>query len=151
MIHVNLVNWFNYSFNIHTTDAEKRSNRWKDKRRFTPVTPYLELFAFFDLIQDASNRIRPLRYPHEHAFLKTNWSVLELLVLTNQERIFELSERFCFSKDARRKTNLGDSQNYLIRNPGEYNLFIDSKIRVSLTKILFGKTTIYIYIYYLFK
>ena len=30
----------------------------------------------------------------------------------------------------------------ILWNPGEYNLFIDSKIRVSLTKTLFGKTTI---------
>ena len=67
------------------------------------MIPYLELFAFLDLIQDASNGIRPLRYPHEQAFLKTNCSVLALLILTNQERILNSLEDICFSKDTRRK------------------------------------------------
>ena len=31
---------------ILTTDAENDQDRWKNKRRFTPVTPYLELFGF---------------------------------------------------------------------------------------------------------
>ena len=92
---------------------QKRSNRWKDKRRFTPVTPYLELFAFLDLIQDASNGIRPLRYPHEQAFSQNELKCASTFVLTNQEQIFELSGSFCFSKDAKRKTNLGGSQNSL--------------------------------------
>ena len=117
-------------------------------RRFTPVTPFLELFAFLDLIQDASNGIRPLRYPHEQAFLKTNWSVLAPYVLTNE---FWTLLGFSFSLKMPREKRIWVALKIILWNPGEYNLFIDSKIRVSLTKTLFGKTTIkYIYIFIIY-
>ena len=52
---------------------QKRSNRWKDKRRLTLVTPYLELLDFWP-DQDVSNRIRPPQVSTRTAFeSKTNF------------------------------------------------------------------------------
>ena len=39
--------------------------------------------------------------------------------LCSHKRILNSSRIFVFSQDAKRKTNLGGSQNYLYRNPGE--------------------------------
>ena len=55
---------------------------------------------------------------------------------------FELSLGFSFFSRCQEKNEFGWLSKIIFLNPGEYNLFIDSKIRFSLTKILFGKTTI---------
>ena len=76
------------------------------------MTPYLELFAFLDLIQDASNRIRPLRYPHEQAFLKTNISVLAPFGCHKSRTNFKLSLGFSF----------------FLKMPGEKQIWVALKI-----------------------